>query len=327
MGGLEIILLAAGAVIFIASFCVPIRKEKMIEEAAKVAESEIKSLAHREMENMRPRLAEISEEELQQQIEESERTMERISNEKIMAVNEYSDTVLDEIHKNHEEVVFLYDMLKDRKEKLTESLSTADRDIKELLQKVKDAEITVKEDLKACEEKHRELTEFQEELVKTKTDIEAAKKGLNGAKQDLTAVGMDSIPKQSAISVLQSAQSASVLSSGEKEAESVFMPFQPPKIEAVPKKAETEKPLRKRNAPSEDKMQKTVEEKRKAGKSEGADLEVLLTSEKGKSGGTNSNERILELHKAGKSNMAIAKELGLGIGEVKLVIDLFESWR
>lgn len=41
--------------------------------------------------------------------------------------------------------------------------------------------------------------------------------------------------------------------------------------------------------------------------------------------GSNSNERILALHKAGKSNMAIAKELGLGLGEVKLVIDLFEG--
>ena len=45
----------------------------------------------------------------------------------------------------------------------------------------------------------------------------------------------------------------------------------------------------------------------------------------GKDNGRNSNERILELHKAGKSNMAIAKELGLGLGEVKLVIDLFEG--
>lgn len=46
---------------------------------------------------------------------------------------------------------------------------------------------------------------------------------------------------------------------------------------------------------------------------------------KGKDNSRNSNERILELHKAGKSNMAIAKELGLGLGEVKLVIDLFEG--
>ena len=39
----------------------------------------------------------------------------------------------------------------------------------------------------------------------------------------------------------------------------------------------------------------------------------------------NSNEKILSLHKAGMSNVAIAKELGLGVGEVKLVIDLFEG--
>lgn len=45
----------------------------------------------------------------------------------------------------------------------------------------------------------------------------------------------------------------------------------------------------------------------------------------GRDNSGNSNERILALHKAGKSNMAIAKELGLGLGEVKLVIDLFEG--
>ena len=51
------------------------------------------------------------------------------------------------------------------------------------------------------------------------------------------------------------------------------------------------------------------------------DVDVMLDAEAKR----NSNERILELHKAGKSNMTIAKELGLGIGEVKLVIDLFEG--
>ena len=39
----------------------------------------------------------------------------------------------------------------------------------------------------------------------------------------------------------------------------------------------------------------------------------------------NNNEKILELNAAGKSNVEIAKELGLGIGEVKLVIDLFRG--
>lgn len=54
-----------------------------------------------------------------------------------------------------------------------------------------------------------------------------------------------------------------------------------------------------------------------------ASVDIQFAQEK--NNGRNSNERILELHKAGKSNMAIAKELGLGLGEVKLVIDLFEG--
>ncbi len=37
------------------------------------------------------------------------------------------------------------------------------------------------------------------------------------------------------------------------------------------------------------------------------------------------NEQILTLHKQGKSTVAIAKELGLGVGEVKLVIDLYKN--
>ena len=35
-----------------------------------------------------------------------------------------------------------------------------------------------------------------------------------------------------------------------------------------------------------------------------------------------NTDEILRLYKEGKSNVAIAKELGIGVGEVKLVIDL-----
>lgn len=39
----------------------------------------------------------------------------------------------------------------------------------------------------------------------------------------------------------------------------------------------------------------------------------------------NHNERILALHQQGLSNVEIARELGLGLGEVKLVIGLFKG--
>ena len=39
----------------------------------------------------------------------------------------------------------------------------------------------------------------------------------------------------------------------------------------------------------------------------------------------NNNDRILKLHNEGMSYVDIAKELGLGVGEVKLVINLFKG--
>ena len=41
--------------------------------------------------------------------------------------------------------------------------------------------------------------------------------------------------------------------------------------------------------------------------------------------GENSNAIILEMHKNGSSILEIAKQLGLGVGEVKLVIDLYRG--
>ena len=40
---------------------------------------------------------------------------------------------------------------------------------------------------------------------------------------------------------------------------------------------------------------------------------------------SNKNHQILELHRQGHSEVAIARQLDLGVGEVKLVIDLFEG--
>ena len=44
-------------------------------------------------------------------VQDAEEQMGHLSNEKIIAVSEYGDQVLDKIQKNHSEVVFLYNML------------------------------------------------------------------------------------------------------------------------------------------------------------------------------------------------------------------------
>lgn len=305
MGILEIILLAAGAVIFIASFCIPVKEEKLKEETRNLAAAEVKNLVSEELGTVRSRLEELSEEEMKQQIEKSERTMERISNEKIMAVNEYSDTVLEEIHKNHEEVVFLYDMLKNKKEGLTESYNKADQNMKGLLQQVKDSEISVREGLEEISEKLKEYEMRKAEAVSQTAEKKKSAASRRSKKPPEEQAEKKQLPEQPV-------QEKLLMENLLTEQENVFKPFVPEKVEAAPKKTRTAKADKK---PGESPVSA-------AGS---PDVMLHLSDSLENSAAGNSNERILELHKAGKSNMAIARELGLGIGEVKLVIDLYEE--
>lgn len=317
MGALEIILLAAGAIIFIVSFCIPVKQEKLKEETRTLARQEVKSLVLKELEQVRGRLTELSGEEMQQQIDKSERTMERISNEKIMAVHEYSDTVLEEIHKNHEEVVFLYDMLKGKRENLQTSLDQAEQDIQDLLQQVKDSEITVRENLKKVPRKKKAP-------VKSKAAAEA--------KAETAAEPGRLAESQMAA---ETAAEPGVQGAGQEEGRTAFLPFMPERVEVVPKdRAAMERP----DAGTEEMFAEDVTVGNEAVDMEGAEgksAESMLSMEElsmmfmpsgiEENMAINSNERILELHRAGKSDMSIARDLGLGIGEVKLVIDLYEG--
>ena len=240
---LEIILLIAGAVIFILSFFLPAKGEKISGDSEKMAKEEIKQLVSQEMDAVRSHVDDVVEEAVGYAVEKTERSLERLSNEKIMAVSEYSDTVLAQIHKDHEEAMFLYDMLNNKHASLKSTVSEADRTAKEVDRTVKEAE-----------EKASTFQKLMPEQVGT--------------------AGTEPMSKQ-------------VGTSG---------------TEPVPKhvgKAETE----------------SVTEQ--AGR-------ISFIEETDGEGG-NSNEKILALFKQGKSRVAIAKELGLGVGEVKLVIDLYKN--
>jgi len=236
---MEIVLLIVGAVVFILSFVLPVRKEEMAEETQVVAKEEIKTMISREMDSVRAHVDDVVEEAVGYAVEKTERSLERLTNEKIMAVNEYSDTVLQEIHKNHEEVMFLYDMLNDKHTNLKNTVSEVNKTVKE-------AEATV--------------TNFQKLSVET-------------------------------------------IKEEKVQTETVVIPA---------KEKESQNP---------EKKQKRVTKVAKETKT-GQDTVLLPESE---SIGANKNEQILELYRQGKSNVVIAKTLGLGVGEVKLVIDLYQQ--
>jgi hypothetical protein len=133
MTSLEIILLAAGALLIAASFFFPEKEDNTsIENIDSLVRDEVKASIEAESENMRRHVEDVVDEAVSYAEEKTERTLERITNEKIMAVNEYSDTVLDEINKNHKEVMFLYDMLNDKQKNLKNTVNEASEAAKEV---------------------------------------------------------------------------------------------------------------------------------------------------------------------------------------------------
>lgn len=223
MGILEIVLLIAGIIIFTGSFFLPLGGEKNTGIDKKAAKEEIHGLVEEEMNTVRSKMQGKMEETSEDAIEKAERSLERLTNEKIMAVNEYSDTVLQEIHKNHEEVMFLYDMLNSKHANIKDTVSKMDKAVK------------------AAENKTAENKAAADKTVGTMAE--------------------------------------------EKTADT----------------SQTESLIQPENSPEIGFMGETVQE------------------------GQNNNEKILEMHRQGKSTVAIAKELGLGVGEVKLVIDLYKA--
>lgn len=120
MGILESILIVVGVVLVIGSFFVTDKlSRKDVEKIADLSEAELKVLVEKQIAQARNRIEDVADEVIEETSAKTERRMEKESNEKIMAISEYSDTVLESINKTHNEVMFLYSMLNDKYDELT----------------------------------------------------------------------------------------------------------------------------------------------------------------------------------------------------------------
>ena len=211
----------------------------------------LKELVENEVKNAAFQIEEKVEEAISASTEKTERYMERMSNEKIMAIQEYSDTVLSQINKNHEEAVFLYDMLNNKHAQVKDTAA-----------------------------------KFNNTVQNIKTDIEYK------SPEDMEEKNIETF--------VQSAESNVT-----------------DKDTAVEETQKVKGPATKRKVPAKKNAMKKNRDMEKI-----SDIEIQFDSD---SNMGSDKSKILKLHEEGKSNMAIAKSLGLGIGEVKLIIDLFEA--
>lgn len=223
--------MVAGGIIFLLSFFIPDRKGAAGDA---LSEEDIRAVVDRELAAMRKSVDEATDGSISYAMEKTERSLERLSNEKIMAVNEYSDTVLSEIHKSHEEVMFLYDMLNNKHASLKNTVAEVNRAVKE-----------------------------------AEEAMAALKRQADEAKSEPSFPAEDRLPADQGKAVREAEQT-----------EELFMEPEP--------------------ASGTD------------GAWEGAEP-------------GSSKEKIMALYGQGKAVADIARELELGIGEVKLVIDLFQG--
>lgn len=120
MTGIEIALLLIGCVFMIGSFFV---SEKLsgteINRIAELSDNELKRIIGKGMENAESQIDNVVEDKVEEVADKVEIALERESNMKIMAINEYSDTVMESMKKTHDEIMFLYSMLNDKHTEMT----------------------------------------------------------------------------------------------------------------------------------------------------------------------------------------------------------------
>lgn len=331
MTTLEILLLILGAVIFIASFIVPESKSELDAADRQLTQEKLQELLQEEMKNVRSQVADAVDETIHYSMEKTERGLERLTNEKMTAVSEYAQTVLEDIHKNHEEVMFLYDMLNNKHENLKETATEVSMAVKEANAKVSELDAA-----RAAE------TEIDPD-VPVEPVMEDARTGEPIVEENFEPISLSGIEKlkrredslhemdKAAESVVKKAIAQSPVIPKEKKAapaeEKAEKPAAPAgkteeKTVAKPAKpAEKAKPVK----PAENKPKKSAKAKKETKPQQTQESGDIALSLQPITDSSNKNERVLALHKQGKSNVAIAKELGLGVGEVKLIIDLFKE--
>lgn len=332
MTTLEILLLILGAVIFIASFIVPESKSELDAADKQLTQEKLQELLQEEMKNVRSQVADAVDETVHYSMEKTERGLERLTNEKMTAVSEYAQTVLEDIHKNHEEVMFLYDMLNNKHENLKETATEVSMAVKEASAKVSE--------LDAARAAEPEIDPDQP-IESVMEDARTGKPIVEETFEPISLSGIEKLKRRedslhemdkAAESVVKKAIAQSPVipkekkptpaeEKDEKSTEPAVKTEEKPAAKPVAEPVKKEKPAK----PAESKPKKTAKAKTEAKPQQTQESGDIALSLQPITDNSNKNERVLALHKQGKSNVAIAKELGLGVGEVKLIIDLFKE--
>lgn len=319
MTTLEITLILVGIVFLIGSFMVKDKLSKNdLDKIADMSAEELKVITEKEIKNAESAIDGMLDEHIASKTDETKRNLEKETNSKIMAINEYSDTVLDSINKSHNEIMFLYSMLNDKHEELTRLSGNIEKitaQAKKTFESVEASKINnlsnktvlnAKPVVNAAPVSNRQAV-TESRGIASSDIVTGTKNTASVKKQNVSAQNMMS---QHAAAQNIMSQNTVVRNTAVPNTVVPNMAAQNAVVQNVAVSNMTAQNMTASN---------TAMQSRNLSDTDVQSGRVYDISE------INHNPQILRLYKSGKNIVEIAKELGLGKGEVKLVIDLYNE--
>ena len=262
-------------------------KEKIAEEirGRALSEDSVKKVMTRVEKGFSEKLSAISEDKLGGFADK----MSEIANDKMLAINDMSGQLMEKIEQNHKEVIFLYDMLNEKSDYLKDFSAKIDG-LRHELEREEERIKALNNDLddKMIKVKEVRQTVIAKPVAPVEVKQEKSRRVPTGIEQAKAAIKPAEVPAQ-----------AKNLVKMKKEVED-----NPSDINDI---FDTDE----RDIFKDAEVPEITEE------IDEIDLSPELTEE------LSTNDKILKMHSEGKSVMEISKELGMGQGEVQLILGLY----
>lgn len=282
MTAFEVVLLLCGIICVAVSFIMGDSKEKNTDDKDYDA-----NLTEEQKEDIRRQVTDIIDEEMLNASEKTEVSLDKISNTKILEMNEYADNILGEINRNHNEAVFLYDMLNDK--------------AKEVKSTVKDVNVTKKQVEKIQAEVTSAAANPEEDNAYADKSGDKSQRRSEHEFRSMTPEIVREIDMP-VTSEYDDSQENDLYGTGGADINDGMDMVSPQELMAV---------------------------SQMLGQDIQQNIQTVSAQDNGMhdngTHGLNRNDEILSMYESGMDSRQIAKELNLGIGEVRLVIDLYKS--
>ena len=149
MSTLQICLFITGLIFFIGSFFITEKLSSSdTEMISRLSEKEVKSLVEKELSKASEQMESLLNEKKEEAVERIEIQTDKDTNEKIMSIGEYSDTILKAMNDSHDEIMFIYQILNEKQENITNMVSEIGKQESAL----RNIKASVEEKLKELEE-------------------------------------------------------------------------------------------------------------------------------------------------------------------------------